>query len=105
MRILLDECLPRKLAGALTGHEVETVPHMGWSGVKNGELLRLAATRFDALITIDQRFAEGGAVPASLVLLTLAAQSNRLDALRPLVPALLQALMQAKKGERVRVGG
>jgi predicted nuclease of predicted toxin-antitoxin system len=105
VRILLDECLPRKLAGALAGHEVETVPHAGWSGVKNGELLRLAATRFDALVTVDRRFAEGHAVPASLVLVTLAAQSNRLDALRPLIPALLEALMRAKKGERVRVGG
>lgn len=26
MRLLLDECLPRKLKGGLPGHEVKTVP-------------------------------------------------------------------------------
>ena len=39
MRILLDENLPRKLAGYLTGHKCRTVVECGWSGKKNGELL------------------------------------------------------------------
>ena len=39
MRILLDECVPRRLRAELTGHDVHTVPEMGWSGKKNGELL------------------------------------------------------------------
>ena len=43
MRILLDECLPSDLARELTGHEVRTVTQVGWSGVENGELLRLAS--------------------------------------------------------------
>ena len=29
MRLLLDECLPRKLKGGLPGHDVKTVPEMG----------------------------------------------------------------------------
>lgn len=29
MRLLPDECLPRKLKGGLPGHEVKTVPEMG----------------------------------------------------------------------------
>ena len=105
MRILLDECLPQKLARELTGHNVETVPQAGWSGVKNGELLRRAASDYEALITIDRRFAEGQSVPPSLLLILLVARSNRIEALRPLVPALLQTLASARKGERIRVGG
>jgi hypothetical protein len=54
MRILLDEDLPRSLGKLLTGHEPETVPRCGWSGVKNGKLLALAATRFDVFLTMDQ---------------------------------------------------
>jgi predicted nuclease of predicted toxin-antitoxin system len=43
MRVLLDECLPRKLKNDLPGHAARTVPEMGWAGKKNGELLQLAA--------------------------------------------------------------
>ena len=43
MRVLLDECLPRKLKRELQGHHVSTVPEMGWAGVKNGAL-QLTAT-------------------------------------------------------------
>ena len=54
MRILLDESLPRRLGRAFANHEVVTVVEAGWSGVENGELLRLAATRFDLFVTADQ---------------------------------------------------
>jgi hypothetical protein len=37
MRILLDECLPRRLKFDLVGHEVDTVPEAGWAGKSNGE--------------------------------------------------------------------
>ncbi len=54
MRILLDESLPRKLALEFSGHEVQTVQKHGWSGLKNGELLRRASAEFDVLVTGDQ---------------------------------------------------
>ena len=55
MRVLLDESLPRQLARELTGHEVRTVPQQGWTGLKNGELLRRAVEeRFEAFLTADQ---------------------------------------------------
>jgi len=40
MRLLLDEHLPIGLAAELPGHTVDTVSGRGWSGIKNGELLR-----------------------------------------------------------------
>lgn len=54
MRILLDESLPRRLRSAFPGHEVATVAEAGWSGLSNGELLQLAAERFDLFVTADQ---------------------------------------------------
>lgn len=34
--------------------QVKTVQDMGWAGIKNGALLRLADAKFDALLTVDQ---------------------------------------------------
>lgn len=53
MKVLLDECLPKKLKRELEGHTIITVPEQGWAGIKNGELLRLAEAEFDVFITID----------------------------------------------------
>jgi len=47
LRLLLDECLPRKLTADLAGHEVRTVSEMGWAGKDNGDLIALARDRFD----------------------------------------------------------
>ena len=54
MRLLLDECVPARLRKALPSHQVSTVGLEGWSGVKNGKLLALAASKFDAFITVDK---------------------------------------------------
>ena len=54
MRLLLDECVPARLRKALPGHEVSTVGLEGWSGIKNGKLLALAAAGFDAFVTVDK---------------------------------------------------
>ena len=54
MRLLLDECVPARLRRSLPSHQVSKVVQEGWSGVKNGKLLALAATGFDAFITVDK---------------------------------------------------
>jgi len=54
MRVLLDECVPRALCNEIRGHEVQTVAEVDWAGVKNGELLRLAATMPTVLDLIPQ---------------------------------------------------
>ena len=55
MKILLDECVDRRLARDLVGHLVITVPRHGWAGIKNGDLLALAEKEFDAFITVDRK--------------------------------------------------
>jgi hypothetical protein len=57
MRILLDENIPRPLRGILPGHDVRSVPEMGWASYTNGRLLNEAeAAGFDAIITSDRNF-------------------------------------------------
>ena len=54
MKVLLDECVPRRLKTEFSGIELSTVPEAGWGGKKNGELLSLAEKNFDVFITVDQ---------------------------------------------------
>ena len=55
MLVLLDEQLPRHLAREIGGHNVSTVQQRGWAGLKNGELLRVAADAgFEVLVTADR---------------------------------------------------
>ena len=105
MRVLLDENMPVDFAPELPGHEVATVQQLGWDGLKNGELLRNAAGRFDAFITMDQNLPFQQNLAAQPVgVLLLRAPSNRLHHLRPLAPAILSALDGLRPGELRRVG-
>jgi len=54
MRILLDDHLPRRLAASLIRHDVSTVQRSGWTGIKNGKPLGLAAAEFDVFLTMDR---------------------------------------------------
>jgi Domain of unknown function (DUF5615) len=57
VKVLLDECVDRRFAHDLVGHEVNTVPRRGWAGIKNGDLLALAEKEFDTFITVDRKLA------------------------------------------------
>lgn len=93
MRILLDESLPAEMSQEIRGHEVWTVHDMGWSGLKNGELLSRSADQFDVFLTADQnlRYQQNlSKLPIAVV--ELSASSNRIADLRPLIPDLLESL-------------
>ena len=105
MRVLLDECLPRRLTRSIEGHETATVHEAGWSGKSNGELLALAGEKFDVFLTVDLNLPAQQNLGAGIAVITLAAPTNRLQDLEPLVPALLDALSMIRKGQLVRLGG
>lgn len=107
MRILLDECVPKGLKREFgPGHLVLTVPEAGWAGIKNGQLLSLATSKFDVLITSDTNLEyQQTLAKSSLLLVLLIAPSNDINALRPLVPSALAALETATKGQLVKVSG
>ena len=91
MRILLDECVDRRLAGDLTGHDVSTVPQMGWATISNGELLSLAEGQFDVFVTVDRNLCFQQNLPQfGVAVVVLHGATNRLADLRPLVPRLLE---------------
>ena len=105
MRVLLDESLPRPLATLIAGHEVRTVVEAGWASVENGELLRQAAAAFDVLITADQNLEfQQNVRTLPMAVIVVVAESNRLESLEPLIPALLDALTTLQPRELRRVG-
>jgi|SRR5581483_2254709 len=100
MKILLDECLDRRLARDIAGHEVKTVPRMGWATSKNGELLVLAEKEFAVFITVARNLSFQQRLPRyNIAVIVPRAQSNPLRDLRPLVPKLLNMLPAARRGE------
>ena len=105
MRVLLDENLPHDLAQALAEHEVVTVQGLGWSGLKNRELLRRAAGQMDAFITMDsnlqfQQRLEG----LSFGVVVIHARSNRMADLLPIIEFVLVALAGLLPGAVRHVG-
>lgn len=93
MRVLLDECVPKRLKRELLDHEVSTVVEMGWSGVKNGKLLSLAAGKFDCFLTVDAKIENEQHLPSiPVAILLVRAVSNDPDTLLVLVPKIRQAL-------------
>jgi predicted nuclease of predicted toxin-antitoxin system len=104
MRILLDECVPRKLRGELPGHDVKTVAEMGWAGTKNGVLLQRAAAEFDVLLTVDQGLPYQqnlAGLPFAVVIIK--APSNDINDLRPKMPEVLQVLATIQLGQVVQI--
>ena len=105
MRILLDENLPRKLAGHLIGHECSTVVECGWSGKKNGELLAEADPLFDLLLTLDKNLPyQQDLTTKRIAVLIVRARSNRIQDLLPILPECLAALASIQPRQVVRVG-
>jgi len=107
MRLLLDECLPRraKFLFAEAGHECETVRDAGFSGKENGELIALAEKKFEILITIDKNIRhQQNLTGRDIAVLIIRAASNDLDDIRPQIPNALAALKTVKAGQIVEVG-
>ena len=106
MRVLLDENLPRALAAELAGHHVSSVQAEGWSGTKNGALLRQAGRYFDALLSMDRGLPHQQDLSGrGLRILIIRAPSNRMVHLRPLVDSILKTLAAMSAGQLREVGG
>lgn len=105
MRILLDECVPRRLRRELPGHDVRTVHEMGWGGKKNGDLLRaMAGQNFEALLTIDQNLRhQQNLRTVGFAVIVLVAPTNRLADLGPLMPSVRTALASVAPGDVIEI--
>ena len=106
MRVLLDECVPRALRAELPGPRGQDCPEAGWTGVKNGGLLQLAANEFDVLLTVDRNLEyQQNFSGLALAVVVIDAPSNDIEVLRPLMPAVLEAIPKAKRGVVTHVHG
>ena len=105
MKILLDECIPRKLKYSLPDHECRTVPEAGLAGKKNGSLLDLAESAgFEIFVTMDKGLEyEQNLAGRSIAILILRAKSNRLADLIPLAGKILMSLSSIELGLLVRI--
>ncbi len=105
MKILLDECLPKKLKHEFAAHEIKTVPEMGWAGKKNGELLKLMTGVFEVFVTSDQNLSYQQRLDdLPIAIIVLCAVSNRLNDLQALMPEVIKTLEQVKIGDFIEVG-
>ncbi len=104
-RILIDECIDRRLAREITGHEVSTVPQAGWAGLNNGDLLTKAQHEFDIFITIDQNLpSQQNLSKYDIAVVVLRSSTNRLPDLVPLIPEFLNSIASVKPGTITLIG-
>lgn len=104
MRLILDECIDRRLTKEFIDYEIKTVPQMGWAGTKNGKLLGLIEKEFDVFITVDRNLSfQQNLSQFNIAVVVLQAKSNRLMDLKPLVPKILDILSTVVKGQAVVV--
>ena len=105
MRVLLDECLPKRLKRELVGHDARTAPEMGWAGKQNGELLALAVGQFEVFLTADRNLSFQQDVSSfDIAIVVLLARRNSFEDLQPLAPQILDVLTVAKRGAVTLVG-
>ena len=102
MKILLDESVPYVVQTRLSHLAIRTVQDMGWTGTKNGELLRRAEAEFDVFVTADQqlRYQQNlsGRTLAIIVLPT-----NQVHAVISMLPAIENVLKLVQPGALIEI--
>ena len=106
MKLLLDECVPRKRKNHLPGVECQTVPEAGFAGKKNGELLSLAeGAGFQVFLTVDRGIEyEQNLRHRTIGVVVIHSKSSRLDDLLPHTAEILKVVGLIRSGQLVKVG-
>jgi hypothetical protein len=105
MKVLLDECIPRKFKNSLLGHDCRTVQEIGCAGTKNGALLSVAESKgFDVFLTIDKGVEyEQNLAGRNIAILLIRPKSNRLVDLQVYAPACLEHMPSMTPGQLIRL--
>jgi hypothetical protein len=104
LTVLLDESVPRLIQSRLTRFEIKTVQEMGWTGVKNGELLKRAEGQFDVFITADKNLRHQQKLSGRKLAVILL-PTNRVPDVIALLPALEESLKAAEPGVYFEIPG
>src|SRR6266481_4013285 len=106
MKLLLDECVPRKLKFMLVagGYDCETAREAGFGGMTNGKLLAQAELLFDVLVTIDRNIRhQQNLAGRNIAILVLCVSSNDISDIEPLIPNAVNALRSIKPGQVMEI--
>lgn len=105
MKVFIDECIDWRLSRSFGEIEVRTARQMGWSGLKNGKLLREAAAQFDVFLTVDQNIEfQNNIWTITIAVVVLVRRTNLLSALVPLVPEFIEKLPRLTAGTVTYIG-
>jgi hypothetical protein len=104
MKILIDECLDWRLCRSLPQHACRSVQAMGWSGIRNGTLLKIAQEQFDVFITGDLNLQfQQSTHSFNLAIIVLAGGGTRLSDTEPLMSKVAEVLSDLAPGEIMRI--
>ena len=106
MKVLLDECVPRRFREALAGLDVTTARDQHWTSLRNGALLEeMRTSGFTTLVTVDRNLSFQQHIAASgIAVVVMHAVTNRLQDLLPLAPNVIAAIAATPLGSISRVG-
>lgn len=99
MKILLDECITKRLRKSLSDLDVFTVSELGLSGIKNGKLLDYCSKNdFDILLTIDKNLVHQQNLDQyPLTIVVLNSPTSKLEALMDFLPSFKSQLKTFEK--------
>lgn len=108
IKILLDECLSKKLKYRIEELDpdfvVITVPEMNWDSFPDGKLLTKAEKEFDVFVTSDRNLSFQQPIQdTEIQVLLLIAPTNIYDELLPLVEKLTPIIKAHKPGQFSKV--
>ena len=101
MKLLLDECITKKLKPYLDGFDVYTVVEMGWCGVKNGKLLSLCVlNNFDVFLTIDKNMIyQQNLEKHQITIVVFDSLTSKLEELKLFVPTFSKQICNMEKNK------
>ena len=105
MRILLDECVPRRLKRYFRDQQlVLTVGDAGLSSYTNGQLLRRINGQFDVFITVDKSIQHKQNLSEyDVAFVLLRARSNDVVHIEPLLPKLTARWNELTRGHLLTI--
>ncbi len=101
MKILLDECVTKKVKELLLGHTVFTIGQMDWQGLKNGMLIKQAEQQnFDILLTIDKNISyQQNTSKYNISIVVLNCNNSTIESIKDYIPNFLEQANSFEKGK------
>ncbi len=89
MKILLDECVTKRLKNYLTEFEIFTVRELNLGGIKNGKLMTYCVdNKFDILLTIDKNLMfQQNLENYPLIIVVLNCFTSKIEELETFIPS------------------